>query len=33
MARMVALGAGVTAAGYEQIRRNMRELVEKKTGC
>ena len=33
MARMVALGAGVTAEGYEQIRCNMRELVEKKTGC
>ena len=32
MARCVALGAGVTPDGYEQIRRNMQELVAGKVG-
>ncbi|MBA3015062.1 MAG: histidinol phosphate phosphatase domain-containing protein [Proteobacteria bacterium] len=31
MAKIVALGAGVTEAGFEQIRRNMAELVERVT--
>ena len=29
MAEKVGLGAGLDAAGYEQVRRNMAELVER----